>query len=48
MSQQYNLIHASESAEAAEKELALLFKNEELFHWEKLDLAQVYSAEELE
>lgn len=47
MSQQYNLIHASESPEAAQKELGLLFKPEELFSWDKQDLKQVYSEEEL-
>ena len=31
MSQQYNLIHASESKEAAEKEQNLLFKESEIF-----------------
>lgn len=46
MSQQYNLIHASESAEAAQKELGLLFKDEELFSWNKFDLSQVYADEE--
>lgn len=47
MSQQYNLIHASESAEAAQKELGLLFKEEEVFPWQKLDLTQVYAESEL-
>jgi nucleoside-diphosphate kinase len=46
MSQQYNLIHASESAEAAEKEASLIFGNNEIFSWEKADLQQVYSDEE--
>lgn len=46
MSQQYNLIHASESSDAAQKELGLLFKDEELFSWEKLDLSQIYADEE--
>lgn len=47
MSQQYNLIHASESAEAAEKESKLIFKESEIFSWKKLDLSQIYSDEEL-
>lgn len=47
MSQQYNLIHASESAEAAEKEANLIFSQEEVFPWKKLDLSQIYSEEEL-
>lgn len=47
MSQQYNLIHASESKEAAEKELGLLFTPVEIFPWKKLDFSQIYSEEEL-
>lgn len=47
MSQQYNLIHASESDQAAEKEAGLIFKEEEIFPWKKLDLTQIYSEEEL-
>jgi len=47
MSQQYNLIHASESQEAAEKEQNLIFTPEEIFAWMKLDLPQIYSEEEL-
>ena len=48
MSQQLNLIHASESKEAAEKEISLIFSEEELFPWHKLDLQTIYSQEELE
>jgi nucleoside-diphosphate kinase len=47
MSQQLNLIHASESSEAAQKEISLIFTEEELFPWNKLDLSQIYSEEEL-
>jgi nucleoside-diphosphate kinase len=47
MSQQYNLIHASESKEAAEKEQNLIFSPEEIFAWMKIDLSQIYSDEEL-
>lgn len=47
MSQQYNLIHASESPEAAQKEIALLFGENEVFPWKKIDLTQIYSEEEL-
>ena len=47
MSQQYNLIHASESAEAAAKEIGLLFTTDEIFPWKKIDMTQVYSDEEL-
>lgn len=48
MSQQLNLIHASESPEAAEKELGLLFTKDEIFPWEKVDVSQIYSQEELQ
>lgn len=47
MSQQYNLIHASESREATEKEAGLIFQNDEVFPWEKLDLTQIYAESEL-
>ncbi len=47
MSQQLNLIHASESPEAAKKEVSLIFSSEELFPWKKHDLSSVYSEEEL-
>lgn len=46
MSQQYNLIHASESLDAARKEEALIFKEDEVFNWEKKDYQHVYAAEE--
>src|SRR5258706_6736245 len=47
MSQQLNLIHASESPEAADKEISLIFTADELFPWKKHDLSSVYSEEEL-
>lgn len=46
MSQQYNLIHASESEEAARKEEALIFVENEVFDWEKKDYEHVYASEE--
>ncbi len=46
MSQQYNLVHASESSEAAEKEQNLIFTADEIFGWMKIDLDQIYTAEE--
>ncbi len=46
MSQQYNLIHASESIEAAEKELKLIFTNSEIFDWKKEDFKQIYLEDE--
>lgn len=46
MSQQYNLIHASENAEIAKREEKLMFKDEEIYSWEKTDHAHVYLPEE--
>jgi len=46
MSQQYNLIHASESAEAAQKEEKLMFSDNEIFDWDKVDYPHVYADEE--
>jgi len=37
MSQQYNLIHASENTEAAERERKIIFSPEEIFDWQKVD-----------
>lgn len=47
MSQQYNLIHASETVEIAKKEEKLIFVPSEIFPWEKLDVRHVYTEEEL-
>lgn len=47
MSQQLNLIHASESQEAAAKEIGLLFTSEEMFSWREVSQSTVYSEEEL-
>ena len=46
MSQQYNLIHASEHVEAANKEKALIFEDAEVFDWNKRDYHDVYASEE--
>jgi nucleoside-diphosphate kinase len=46
MSQQYNLIHASESPEAAERERAIMFDSSEIFDWEKAEDNHVYLDEE--
>lgn len=46
MSQQYNLIHASENAEIAKREEKLMFKDEEVFSWDKLSDIHVYLEEE--
>lgn len=47
MSQQYNLIHASENAEIAQQEEKLMFKPEDIFEWDKLDFKHIYTEEEL-
>ncbi len=46
MSQQLNLIHASENGEAAKKEIGLLFREGEMHDWDKADLLHVYSPDE--
>jgi nucleoside-diphosphate kinase len=46
MSQQYNLIHASESTEAAEKEIGLMFEDSEIFDWDRSELEHVYLPDE--
>lgn len=47
MSQQYNLIHASENSEIAQKEQGLMFSKEEIFEWEKQDYKNIYLEDEL-
>lgn len=46
MSQQYNLIHASENVEAAERERKIIFTADEIFDWQKVDEVHVYLEEE--
>ena len=46
MSQQYNLIHASENAVAAEKESGLIFTSDDIFDWNKEDFGQIYLEDE--
>lgn len=46
ISTQMNLIHASESKEAAENELRILFSDVDLFTWERTDEPHLYSSEE--
>ena len=48
MSQQYNLVHASESVEMAKKEVGLIFSSEEIFEWKKSDQLHTYLDNELE
>lgn len=47
MSQQYNLVHASETREIAEKEEKLIFNPDEVFSWDKTDTKHIYLKEEL-
>ena len=47
MSTQMNLIHASEDAAAAEKELHLLFEPTDLHEWQRTDIQHIYGEEEL-
>ena len=47
MSQQYNLIHASETREIAKNEEKLIFSDSEIFSWQKLDYPHVYTKEEM-
>ena len=46
MSQQYNLIHASENKEAAEKERGLMFSDSEIFDWKKTGHEHIYLPDE--
>jgi nucleoside-diphosphate kinase len=46
MSQQYNLIHASENLEAAEREKGIIFNENEVFDWQKVDEVHIYLEEE--
>ncbi|MFA6897114.1 MAG: nucleoside-diphosphate kinase [Patescibacteria group bacterium] len=47
MSIQTNVVHASDSIENAKAEVARFFKDEEIFSYQKVDLAFVYSDDEL-
>src|SRR5882762_6039269 len=46
MSQQYNLIHASEDLAAAEREQRIIFHDNEIFDWQKVDEVHIYLEEE--
>lgn len=48
MSQQYNLIHASENSDIAEREKGILFTGSDIFDWDKADNVHVYLPEERE
>ena len=46
MSTQTNLVHASDSAETAEKEIYRFFNADELFEYQKVDFEFIYGEEE--
>lgn len=46
MSAQCNIVHASDSLETAQKEIARFFKPEELFDYEKMDFCYIYAEDE--
>lgn len=46
MSSQHNIVHASDSEETAKKEVALIFKEDEIFDYDKGEYLYVYSVEE--
>lgn len=46
MSQQYNLIHASENSEIAKREEKIMFEESEIFSWEKTNYTHIYIEEE--
>lgn len=48
MSQSNNLVHASDSAKTAEKEIYRFFNEDELFEYKKLDFEAIYNQEEIE
>lgn len=47
MSQQYNLVHASEDSEIAKREVKIMFGTSEIFEWDKKEDIHVYLEEEL-
>lgn len=46
MSQSNNLIHASDSAKSAEREISLMFTEEDIYTYDKDDYCNIYSVEE--
>lgn len=46
MSKGYNIVHASDSSETAQKEVARFFKKEEIFDYERVDWDVVYAQDE--
>ena len=46
MSVQYNIVHASDSADNAKLEIARFFSADELFEYQKVDFDYIYGADE--
>jgi len=46
LSIQSTIVHASETAEAAEKEIAMFFGKEEIYDYKKMDFDWIYSKDE--
>ena len=47
MSKGHNIVHASDSAESAEKEIYRFFNEDELFDYKKIDFSAIYDDDEL-
>ncbi len=47
MSRQYNIVHASDSKESADKEIWRFFNQDEIFDYQKIDFPAVYAPEDL-
>ena len=48
MSQQHNIIHASDSDESAEKEIKRFFSEKEIFPYKRVDWEMIYAVDERE
>lgn len=47
MSQQYNLVHASENVDIGKKEAMIIFNKDEICEWNKKDFEHIYLKDEL-
>ena len=46
ISQQHNIVHASDAPETAEKEIKKFFRDEEIFSYQRIDWEMVYAVDE--
>jgi nucleoside-diphosphate kinase len=46
LSNQNNIVHASDSLESAKREINIFFKKDELFDYKRIDTEAIYSSEE--